>query len=675
MMDNSISKPELTEVNKLLTKFTEQNKSFETDNRKHWRQIIINRSWVKGQPLSKHIAHDETMDEEEGQKILTNIIWSTIQGLMPHYYSKQPDISASPSRKVNPVDGDEDEDPLYAQNKALGETLEIVTQHNMKHAGIKTLGKRGVRSGLVSRCGILKVGYQSLTNQDPLLRDKIKTQEDDIERLSLLLDSFEEGSVEREKAEADKIQFDNLLEGMQDESNRIIAEGIVLDSIPIEFMRWDMAYGVEEMRNGDWMSHYTPMPIMEAKALAGLADTEDDLKRINSWTCFPRSQESDSQNTLVEVHENNTNKGDNSTDDMVRVWERWDKLNNSVYVWVEGDYDFVRDVIHPQAIRGSWYPFFPFSPYPMDGSNWPTSVVEMLISLQLEYDDVRKQLKEHRRAALPFTIFDSTLVDAQEIQKDFKSIGARDFVGINGHGDLSKVFHSGPSVRLDARTYDSTVIQNDFQYQSGLSDAARAGIMRAKTATEADIASEEQGTRTGEIVDTIEDWQTAIYNHAAGLCALEMTVDEVKRIAGRFAVWPESKEGKQDLINGFDILIRAGSTGRPNQNKEKKQWFENLPSLMDLIMRVEQKRELGVPDVDNPYYRIIEMTMKVLDQFDDVQTILPKQRESVIDKIVMEIGGLIQQQMPGVNPAEIIQQFLPATGEYLAKKNQQNEGQ
>lgn len=683
LINEEPAKPSPSKNNALLSQYEDQNRSFAEDAKHVYRQVDINRAWVKGKPIDRStVVEVDEINEADSQDIQTNLIFSTVQGLVPHYFAKNPDVSATPSRKVVKIDGDETEGPQYDQAKLLGETIEICVQSSVRSAGLKKKAKKAVRSSLVSRLGFVKAGYQSLTREhEPVLENKRLTLQDQLEQLAVTLDEINSGDTSGEELEARKIEYDahlasvqQQMESVQEAQATIVSEGVVLDYIPMENMRWDSSVDADEMRNGDWIAQFTTMSTDEAKILAELSDDEDGKKRLSSWNKIKseaskrnmdHSPDSDSDVDQTKSH------GDANVM-YVRVWERWDRKSNSRYSWVEGDTEFLEDPVPIKHVGGHFYPYFALGLYWLDGEMWPTSMVEMITPLQIEYDELRKQLKDHRRAALPYTIFDSTMVNGKDLQVSVTNAGARDIVGINANGQpLNQVFFPGPAVPLNPAMYDTGSIQYDLQLVSGLQDADRGAITTAKTATEANIQESGKANRTAEAVDEIEDWLTDIYSYCSNLCLMHMSIEKVYEIAGENAVWPETDEVRQRTINGFNLKIKAGSTGRPDKRVEIENWFSNLDSLMGLIQMVENKRELGVSDEDNPYYRIIEKTLKVLDQTEDVTTIMPKQKVTLIDRVMSELQQAADQL--GLDSEQLLQ--LPSIAEYVQRKQGQQQQQ
>ncbi len=91
-----------------------------------------------------------------------------------------------------------------------------------------------------------------------------------------------------------------------------------------------------------------------------------------------------------------------------------------------------------------------------------------------------------------------------------------------------------------------------------------------------------------------------------------MTLERAQRIAGPKAFWPQVS--KEELFTMVEVDIRAGSTGKPDQQQDLAQWMEVLPLLMQLSQQALQMRGAGVPDKENPSIQLIMETFKRLDE-------------------------------------------------------------
>ena len=100
-----------------------------------------------------------------------------------------------------------------------------------------------------------------------------------------------------------------------------------------------------------------------------------------------------------------------------------------------------------------------------------------------------------------------------------------------------------PHPPIDPQVYDTTPIRGDIEMVSGAQDSVRGSVLKAKTATEAEIMQQGLMSRTAERQDAIEDWIGDMAEYTAQILLQELPVNEVVEIAGQQAVWPSLGRG------------------------------------------------------------------------------------------------------------------------------------
>jgi hypothetical protein len=268
-----------------------------------------------------------------------------------------------------------------------------------------------------------------------------------------------------------------------------------------------------------------------------------------------------------------------------------------------------------------WLPFFILAYNFVDGMEWPVSDAELLMELQDEYNTVRTQQAEHRELSAPFWLGDKSRVNREDVET-FRDSVLGDIALINAGGQpVSQVFQAAQMPPMNPVVYDTQPIRADIEWLSGLGDAQRGSVQRAKTATEATMVEQGLANRVGEKQDTTEDWLTDISRFAAEILLQEMSLDQVQRIAGPNAVWPQAN--KKQFIEMVSIDIRAGSTGKPDKAREKEQWTQILPLIMQMMDSVNMARMQGMPDEQNGHIQLLEETMRRFDERFDINKLLP----------------------------------------------------
>jgi hypothetical protein len=319
----------------------------------------------------------------------------------------------------------------------------------------------------------------------------------------------------------------------------------------------------------------------------------------------------------------NTTTSDGYTNRWIAVHEIWDKDSQTVYTIAEGANQFCREPYQPQNTGERWYPYFALGFNPVDGQFEPLSDVELLTELQDEYNTTRTNYAQHRKENLPVRVFRKGGSLTEEDVKALSNRKTGDFVGVEGDPSVPLAHDiavlDNPPVR--AEDYDVTGIRNDFDMVSGMSDASRSNLIHAKTATEAEIMKEGLQSRTAERQDVVEDLLQEMAQYVAEILLQVLTPEQVARIAGPGASWPQlSKDEIFDLVR---IEIRAGSTVRPNKQQERQQWIDLLPSFQKMVTTILELRQAGQHDLAGSLTEMLKETLKRFDERLDLEVFVP----------------------------------------------------
>ena len=138
-----------------------------TQARRHWdrfhRRIRHNRQIVSGLDWNRDPSDDGFYMHR------ANLIHSTIMGILPGIYARNPEISVKPQHASRDL-------------KLLCKTIETVTNRYLEDAGLKQRAKATVRAALTCSFGVLKVMYQREIHSDPLIHARIQDSQDNLVR-------------------------------------------------------------------------------------------------------------------------------------------------------------------------------------------------------------------------------------------------------------------------------------------------------------------------------------------------------------------------------------------------------------------------------------------------------------------------------------------------------------
>ena len=170
-------------------------------------------------------------------------------------------------------------------------------------------------------------------------------------------------------------------------------------------------------------------------------------------------------------------------------------------------------------------------------------------------------------------------------------------------------------------------------------------------------------SRTGEMLDVIEDWLTDMAEYALQIMLLILTRDHAVECAGDGAMWPD-ESSRDEAYRLISVKIRAGSTARPNKMRERDQWIQFMPQVLQLIQSVAQARQQQMPDLEHAYREVLEETLRRFDERLSVDSFLPAQSEEQppqADPRIAQMEQVIQQL------AQQMQEMQQAMQQYAAQ--------
>ena len=598
--------------------------------KKYYKEIEHNRVYALGKlnPRSITMVPAQSM-QEGGRSIKGNIIHATLQGLLPHIYAKNPEIRIRPHKYVEAGSSE------YRVADLFSATLETVLNESLKKADLKKVAKQVIRSCMTSKIGIVKVTYQRDYYKDPLVSRQFNDAQDSLARLqSDVRELMANDTYGGEKDELIEEVKETML-GLQDRVEVMQREGLNLGFVRPEDFRMDTSLDtLQEYQSAQWMANVTwmtPSDVMDRFQIS--------KKEVEEFTIYRRTD----AGILNRLTRDDAVQA-NSTEDVnlaVAVWEYWDRTAQTVFTFAEGGKKWLKEPFHPNRLGEKFFPFFLLGLNWVDGQEWPISETELLLSLQDEYNTIRTQHSKHRELSAPFFVADASRVNYEDIEV-FSNAAIGEIALINASGqNVNTVFQPSVPPPMNPQVYDTAPLRTDMEWISGLGDAQRGGVNRAKTATEANIQQAGLATRIAEKVDQTEDWLKELGWFAAEILLQEIQPQKAMEIAGPQAFWPILN--KQQLYDSVFIDIAAGSTGMPDTNEERMRWIELMPIIMQNIELVQQMRSFGVPDEFNPYVQLLEETFARFDERIDIAKFLPPMPEEM--QKVMQQNQMMQQAM------------------------------
>lgn len=602
----------------------------EKQDRKTWRDDL--------KRLRRYERGVQTVDDKKSR---TNMIFATLAAQMPKLYAKNPAIAVQPTDAVG-----KDE---MAKVKRFAETAEKVIRNMLVEEGkLKRRAKANIRSTCVTSFGALKVIYQKEYRGDPIAVKRIEDTQDNLARVEALVEQIkkeEDLSKLAEKRDALKANLQALSAG-----NEVsIFKGFTVDRMKSEdfLILDDNVDEFDKYVEADALGHPIWMTVGDARTLFNMEP--------KGATRYGRPRP-----------ENETKVDDTPADDQfICVIEIWDKKNGVVRTVAKGMNRWLREPYAPRNVPQRWYPFYLLGFNITEGEWRPLSDVEMLVGLQEEYDRTRQNYADAREKATPVLIFRKA---GELTETDVKNITDRknkDTIGVEGNPatPLTQDLMWFAGAPVDPAAYDVSLIRNEMDLVVGLADTGRANLIQPKTATEAELLAEAMQSRMSERRDTNEDMLSEMAEACLEVALRDLTLDEVKQIAGPEAEWPETPDSVDVIFRQVKVKVRAGSSGKPNQQKEREQWGQLLPVIKETMVGVAELRAAGNYDMAEAQIELVRETLRRYDENLDLDAIIPPTEKD-------ENGKPLAHQQAAMELVQCKEQ-LQACQEELAKCQQE----
>lgn len=566
------------------------------------KKIPVWRRYVRGEQGEQYDTEEYSTDE----LVLVNLIGPAIHNVVARIYARNPEVSVKPRRSVEPQ--------RYELIRRFGETAMIVLSDQFKpgQANLKRRAKANVRAGLTTSLGWLKATYQRDIERDPIIQNRLQDAQDQLMRLRAEMDDLKEeervGEAERKQEE-----LRQQISALQEQAQVVRSEGLIIDRVLTEnLILSGEVSDTDSYLQAEWIAERIYMPRSRIKQLFGFAPGKATIYNEHG-----KKQDGGQASMSEEVA------------DLVEhlcIYEVWHRGGTRVYTFCEGYHGYLREPFTPQRVGERWYPYFGYAPLPVDGEFLPSCYVEQVLPLQDEYVETRTRLREHRRNHVPHWVGLKGAISSEDADKLRKS-EPFEITLIDGEPgqNIRNYLDVMTQPPFDPQAYDTTETRVGFELVSGQGDAARGVVAKPKTLGEAEIVEQGLAVRMSDLQDAHEDLMQELAQYCLEILLQELTPEQVLRIAGPGAVWPNLS--KDEIFDMVEIQIEAGSTGRPNQDKERQVWIELMPLLRDTVQLVHELRKNGQDDVADAMVEIFKEAMRRFDDRIDMERFFPPAEE------------------------------------------------
>ena len=586
------------------------------------KQSMNNGNFEESIKIDRQYVRGENEDDGSGELVRANLIHAHIRKSVNQIYARNPKFSIRPTETISQTG--------VKKMRLFGKTAEIILNRVFDDANLKRRAKACLRSAKTTGIGWAKVYYQTEIEPNPIIRNKIIDSNDKLAQLEYLkLQSKDPNEVvAKERAILELKQFKSQLEK---EENIVVSEGLVIDVVDPANMVLDLS----SIQNFD---DYLQTPFLAERIVMTVAEAK---KR---WVKLPMGTKEFKLKSSDVVNHNKAQMDEHAT--MVHIWEIHDRENQLIHYMADGGVDFLQPPLEPKFVSEQWYPYIPLALNLVDGQFMPMSDVFLLRELQDEHNSARTRFAHHRDISIPHWVSrrgDVSDVDARALENAMPGENVRIDGGAGQPIRNSIDVFSPPPIDPSVYTTDHT--ERDFERVIGGGEVTQPKNNKSRTLGEAQMLGQESQAQSAADTDEIEDWFEKIAKHTLELLLQALTIEQVSSIAGQPAepevdpqtgqpngelkdgsVWPQMD--KEQIFNLLTINIQAGSSGKPNKDKETQVWVQFLlPKLSEAIQAISQLREAGQDDLAEAMIMVAQETLRRLDERFDVHEFLPKAKD------------------------------------------------
>ena len=275
-------------------------------------------------------------------------------------------------------------------------------------------------------------------------------------------------------------------------------------------------------------------------------------------------------------------RGDNPDDSYVEIWEYYDIDRDTISVFCDGGDKFL---IAPTKIPFAFgHPFVMLRNYDIPDHFYPMGELEAIEPLQMELNQTRTQMMNHRKRFSRKWLYRESSFDADgraALESDEDNV----LVPVISEDGLSNAVVPMPAVISPPEFYNqSELISNDINQISGVSEYMRGALPEIRrTATEAGIVQDAANARASDKLAAIERTIADCGRRLVMLAQQYMTGEQAIRVvgAGEKRAWVRFD---RDYIQGeFDFEVEGGSTQPTNESFRRQSAMQIMDAMAPFI--------------------------------------------------------------------------------------------
>jgi hypothetical protein len=460
----------------------------------------------------------------------------------------------------------------------VAKTLENLFDYYMKEQqpAFKSQMKALVRRVVTTGVGFVKVGFQRDVDRAPEVAAKIADVQAQIDFMRRVAQEAADGDIEKDDPEIEELMLS--MDALLSEPMITVREGLVFDFPEANSIIIDpRCRQLRGFVGAEWIAHELYLTPDEVKEIYDV-----DLK--NSYRSY------DMKGRLVGPNDPYTQRtsydeinGEGAPDGLVQIYEVYDRKTGIQYCMADGHDDFLREPMSPDVQVETFWPVFAlvFNEVEHKDHLYPPSDISLLLPMQHEYNRARQGLREHRRANRPKYAAPAGVLEEEDKEKlaTHPANAVIELQALAAGQKVNDVIQPVGQIGIDPNLYEVRTIFDDIQLVVGAQEAQFGGLSKA-TATETSIAESARMSSLGANVDELDSFMSEITRSAGQVLLANLSTDEVKKIVGPGAVWPEMT--RDQIMEEVFLEIEAGSTGKPNRAAE----LANIERIMPFLLQI-----------------------------------------------------------------------------------------
>lgn len=464
----------------------------------------------------------------------------------------------------------------------VGRTLEILFARALRDQeplDFKTAAKQLVRRTCTTGVGYVELGFQREYGPRPGLTEQLADARARLDHIRRLSEEAIEGDITEDDAEASELEL--AIAALTAEPEIVLREGLVFDFpqstkvIPDKMCR--SLVGFVGSR------HVTIEHLFTCEQIEDMFPDADIKSGYRGYSADGKSTEAPEQTEIpFDSDLDATGQDGGKSKGLACVWKHYDKMSGLVYYVADGHKNFLRPPAAPDVFVEKFWPVFAltFNAVESEDALFPPSDVYLLSHQQREHNRSRQGMREHRDAARPRWASSKGVFDNDDVAA-FKKAKPFDVILLNKDPQtkVSDMLEVLPTPGVDPNLYATEQYFGDTQIVVGAQEAQFGGVSKA-TATESAIAANSTMASDSTSSDDLDGFLTQIARSSSQILLREMSEEQVKKIVGPGAVWPEMSLA--DIASEVFLEVEAGSSGRPNQAVE----IDNFTKMAPIIMQI-----------------------------------------------------------------------------------------